>query len=149
MKVRIFSFPFQPSLGGFDTYSLEKFCLDKEVLELNAHFFQQENQAYWTVYVRYRLPLKEKVGTTHAEQLLSEKDQLLLRRLKEYRGEKAKELGWPPFLVFTKDQMMAFVNQKVSTLEGFGPIKGFGAKKTQRFGKDILEIIRAFQTEKS
>ena len=151
MKVRIFSFPFLPDQGGFDTDALDQFCLDKEILELSAHFFQQERQAYWTLYVRYRLPDSGNRASTSKfkDRHLNEKDRLLVRRLKEYRSEKAKELGWPPYLIFTQKQLMDFATQKMTTLEGFGPVKGFGGKRVQRFGKDILEIIKAFKAERT
>ncbi|MEM6767487.1 MAG: HRDC domain-containing protein [Bacteroidota bacterium] len=149
MKVSIFTFPFEPGSGGFDTYPLEQFCLDKHVLEIVPYFFQQENQAYWTVLVRYRLPTPPAAASSKERVLLSEKDQLLAKRLKEWRSLKAKELGWPPYLIFTQHQLMEFVRMKMTTKEGFGPVKGFGTKKIKRFGEDILTIIQAFTAEES
>ena len=70
-----------------------------------------------------------------------------MRRLKEWRSEKAKELGWPPYMVFTDKHLMTFISHKINRKEDFGPIKGFGPKKIQRFGEGILGIIQAFLTE--
>lgn len=146
MKVRIFTIPFLPGSGGFDTHPLEVFCLDKEVLELIPQFFQQENQAFWTVCIRYRLPDSKK-AVRKEEHLLSEKDQLLMQRLKEWRSQKSKELGWAPYTICTQQNMLDFVRYRITTKEGFGSVKGFGAKRIKKYGDDILLIMRAFENE--
>lgn len=142
MNIKIFSFPFNPSYGGFDTTSLEKFCLDKEVMEFVPQFFVRERQAYWTVWIRYREPDSKPASPSNV--LLSERDQLLRERLRSWRSAKAKEIGQPPFVIFNDKQMYELISHKVITKEGFGPIVGFGQKRISKYGKDIINIIKAF-----
>lgn len=143
MQLKIFTFSFQPALGGFDTTILERFCLDKEVFELTAQFFLREGQPYWTVSVRYRVLTSAQDGRRPSPQW-NERDQQLLQQLKSWRSQKAKDLGKPPYLIFTNKQMEDMVHLKVVSKAGFGPIKGFGAKKIDQFGEEILDIIRVF-----
>lgn len=147
MNLKVFTFAYRPELSGFDTEALDRFCLDKEVFEYQSHFFQREGQAHWTICVRYRV-----IGANAPSQPdtdWSERDLLLRRRLKEYRIQQAQQTGKPPYIIFTDRQMDAFIRHNVRQLADFGPIKGFGPKKTELFGADILGIVGAFAEEKA
>ncbi len=144
MNIHIFSFPFEPEISGFDTQVLETFCLDKEVFDIQAHFFLREGQPYWTIYVRYRVSGVRNNQPLTDRQNWNERDRLLMDRLRAWRKQKAGEEGIPAYIVFTNRQMEAFVRQKVIHKSAFGPIKGFGAQKIARYGADIIRIVKAF-----
>lgn len=144
MQLKIFTLPFISALGGFDTTVLERFCLDKEVFELTPEFFLREGQPYWTVCVRYRVLTSARDEKQPAAPQWNEHEQQLVQQLKAWRSQKAKDLGRPPYMIFTDRQMADMVRLKVTSKADFGPIKGFGAKKIDAFGEEILAIIRVF-----
>jgi len=68
--------------------------------------------------------------------------------LKQWRNEKARELNQPVYLVLPQKtivELSALLPQTHSELKA---IKGFGDKKVQKFGVELLEIISDFCAEK-
>jgi hypothetical protein len=55
LKLKIFTFRFSESIGGFDDKPLQEFIADKEVIEFAEHFFIHENTPHLTVIISYRL----------------------------------------------------------------------------------------------
>ena len=54
MKLKLFTFRFSESSGGFDDGTVQKFIEDKEVIECTNHFFVHEKTPYLTVILSYR-----------------------------------------------------------------------------------------------
>lgn len=69
----------------------------------------------------------------------------VLTDLINWRNQQAKSAGFPPFLIATNKQLALMVEQKIKYLKDFELIKGFGAKRTEKYGKQILEIIDSVQ----
>ena len=72
----------------------------------------------------------------------SDLDEGLLDRLKEWRAERARELKVPPFVVFTDATLIAIAEQRPDDPRGLVSISGIGATKVQRFGDDVLAVVR-------
>ena len=73
----------------------------------------------------------------------SDLDEGLLDRLKEWRAERARELKVPPFVVFTDATLAAIAEQRPDDPRGLVAISGIGPTKVQRFGEDVLSVIRS------
>jgi superfamily II DNA helicase RecQ len=150
MEIKIFTFFYRPELEGFDTSALHRFCLDKEVFEVQGHFFLREGRPCWTAWVRYRmagdtnLPLSPSEPGIHWD----ERDRLLIQRLKAWRKEQASQRGIPHYLIFKNRELEMIVREKISTKAGLGDIQGFGRKKVAEFGEGIVQIVQAFLQEK-
>ena len=54
MKLKVFTFQFSESRGGFDDEPLQAFIVDKEVIEYTDHFFIHEKTPHLTVILSYR-----------------------------------------------------------------------------------------------
>ncbi len=67
--------------------------------------------------------------------------------LRSYRTEKAKELGIPPFMIFSQKVLYELVNYLPADSASLKLINGLGSRKIEQFGIDILEIIRDYCTE--
>ena len=65
------------------------------------------------------------------------------RALDNYRKRTARSLGWKPYMVFQKKVMLTIDEEQPDSLEALEGISGLGAAKIDRFGEDILEIVRA------
>lgn len=66
----------------------------------------------------------------------------LARALESYRRRMAKQLACKPFIVFHRKVITAVDRQRPQTLEALAQIPGLGTVKIERFGKDILDLIR-------
>lgn len=77
--------------------------------------------------------------------LLNEDDDELLKKLKLYRNEKAKEEGYSGLkyhYVFSGSTMSSLVEIKPQTTEELFQVKGLGEVKINKYGNDILNIIK-------
>ncbi|MEV4148142.1 ATP-dependent DNA helicase UvrD2 [Amycolatopsis sp. NPDC049691] len=69
-------------------------------------------------------------------------DEGLLERLKSWRGDRARELKVPAFVVFTDATLMAIAEQRPTDEAALVSISGIGATKLERFGAEILGVVR-------
>ncbi|MFJ3763949.1 ATP-dependent DNA helicase UvrD2 [Streptomyces sp. NPDC090082] len=70
----------------------------------------------------------------------SDMDEALYERLRDWRSEQARELGQPPYCVFTDKTLMAIAERVPATDGELASIAGVGARKLDRFGADVLAI---------
>ncbi|MBV6493785.1 MAG: Ribonuclease D [Turneriella sp.] len=140
MAFKIITIPFDKKSRCFFEDVLNEFCLNKIVLTKKIRFFQDQNGAYWTVFLEY----SEVLQKTNAAEALPEADQLLFERLREWRKGKADEKGFPVYVVCNNAQLREIALDKPTTFEGLKKIKGFGQKKVEDYGDEVLKITRAF-----
>ena len=69
-------------------------------------------------------------------------DEGLLAALKAWRMREAREQGVPPYVVFHDSTLAAIAALKPKDLEALGAIGGIGAKKLERYGAALLELLR-------
>ncbi|MEU3271293.1 ATP-dependent DNA helicase UvrD2 [Saccharomonospora sp. NPDC006951] len=74
-------------------------------------------------------------------------DEDLLARLKEWRVERARELKVPAFVVFTDATLVAIAEQRPADDSALVSISGIGATKLERFGAEILAVVKGSDTE--
>lgn len=67
----------------------------------------------------------------------------IARALDNYRKRTARQLGWKAYMVFQKKVMLAIDEQEPKSLEALASISGLGDAKIERFGEDILALVRA------
>ena len=141
MKIKILTIPFDDNSEGFNDEPVNKFCLNKRVHKIETEFFYGNNKIYWTVAVIYDEVVKpsEKI-----KEPLSNSQKLLLKRLKEWRKQKAQKEGFPVFLVTNNAQLEQIIKEKCVTLEHLKTIKGIGKSKIDKYGKEITEIVKNF-----
>jgi ATP-dependent DNA helicase RecQ len=66
----------------------------------------------------------------------------IARALDSYRKRTARQLGWKAYMVFQKRVMLDIDQQEPDSLEALYRISGLGEAKIERFGKDILALVR-------
>ncbi len=66
----------------------------------------------------------------------------LYQALREWRWQKAKAEGVPPYVIAHDAQLAAIADAPPSTPEELTQIKGFGPRKTERYGEEILALVR-------
>ncbi|MFC7967140.1 ATP-dependent DNA helicase UvrD2 [Streptomyces cinereoruber] len=70
----------------------------------------------------------------------SDMDEGLYERLRDWRAERAGELGQPAYCVFTDKTLMAIAERVPATGGELASIAGVGTRKLNRFGADVLAI---------
>ncbi len=141
MPFKIITIPFDDEKEIFLEDSLNQFCLNKKILSRRIEFFNLNGKAYWTVFIEYDTvlePLRDNIDG------LNEADQMLYNRFRQWRQEKAKEQGVPVFIIATNKILQSLTVKKPATFESLKEIKGFGRKKIEKYGKEILDIIKGF-----
>lgn len=96
---------------------------------------------------RCRVCGKQLLGTAatmlgRCETCPSNLDAALFDALKAWRLEKAKELKVPAYVVFSDNTLTAIAEQQPRDDRALVGIPGIGAKKLERFGADVLAVVR-------
>ncbi|KJK42979.1 ATP-dependent DNA helicase [Lentzea aerocolonigenes] len=73
----------------------------------------------------------------------SDVDEELLESLRQWRAGRARELKVPAYVVFTDATLMAIAEQRPTDSAGLVAISGIGASKLDKFGDDVLGLVRA------
>jgi ATP-dependent DNA helicase RecQ len=72
-----------------------------------------------------------------------EVDDELFERLRSWRASTAKSAGVPPYVIFHDATLTAIASAQPTTLDALGGISGIGAKKLERYGEEILGVVRS------
>jgi ATP-dependent DNA helicase RecQ len=70
-------------------------------------------------------------------------DPALFDRLKAWRLEQAREQSVPPYVVFHDATLAAIAAARPSSLHELSAIGGIGAKKLERYGRALLDLLRS------
>jgi DNA helicase-2/ATP-dependent DNA helicase PcrA len=76
----------------------------------------------------------------------SDADPELLEQLRDWRTGRAKDQKVPAYVVFTDATLTAIAEQRPSDTAGLVAIPGIGAAKLDRYGADVLALVRGEQT---
>src|SRR6202035_3408973 len=77
---------------------------------------------------------------------LSIADAQLREYLREWRRNTARDLGVAAFLVLHDTALDALCAAKPSTLVALRAVSGFGDKKVERYGQEILQALQRFDS---
>ncbi len=165
MKCKTFKIYLQDDTRNFEEVKLNKFLEDIIVHQI---FASVVNDELWTVLVFYddeiAAPVKNpgnvkiaaevyqpakplieksiKAETPLAEPvILTPEEEIIYNALREWRNERASRDGVPPYLIAQNDSLMQIAKLQVKTKEEILQIKGFGEKRTDKYGDEILDIL--------
>jgi len=109
LKVHVLTLPFDSELGRFDDEPLRNFLADKELIRSRDHFFTDRGQHYLTMVLTYSYaairPTRRPVRRSKASDrdswrsLLGSSDLPLFNTLREWRGQRARDEGIPPYVI--------------------------------------------------
>lgn len=71
-------------------------------------------------------------------------DEELFAKLRALRLDIARELGKPPYIVFSDKTLRDMVRIRPVTGEQFSQVNGVGALKLEAYGERFMEVIRDF-----
>ena len=76
------------------------------------------------------------------EEIKPIEESVLYKELKEYRLNKSREEKVKPYFLYNNLQLEAIVKAKPKAAEELKDINGFGNVKCEKYGADIIEIIK-------
>lgn len=147
VRVKIMTVPFSPTQEVFQDEVLSSFLENKHIRSIHPQFFQHAGCSYWTVFMEYELVFSE-AETRPVTNNLDNEHQPLFRKLRAWRKEKADKSGTPVFILATNEQLSQIATRRPTTLEALRQIQGFGAKKVEQHGQELIGLVKAF-SEKS
>ena len=68
----------------------------------------------------------------------------LARELENFRRREARKLKWKSYMVFQKRVIIAIDQKRPTTLSELARIPGLGPAKVERFGDDLLDLVRRY-----
>lgn len=69
------------------------------------------------------------------------KNSALFDELKAYRLQMSRQENIKPYYIYNNEQLNDLINKKPKSLDEIKQISGFGEKKTEKYGEDIINII--------
>ena len=94
------------------------------------------------VEMRRTLPRKSKPTKRRAVAPVAGVDAGLFERLRSWRAEQAREQSVPPYVVFHDTTLAAIAATRPRDMDALSMIAGIGAKKLERYGPALLELLR-------
>ena len=150
MQVRVVTLRFDPVLEAFDDSPLQELLKGREVFTIRDHFFVRNGVPYLAVVVTCGLkppveepkPLEKGRGREESwRALVSAEDLPLFNTLREWRAERARREGVPPYIVFTNRQLAAMVRLRPGSFSALGAIDGIGKAKLDNYGRELLALL--------
>lgn len=153
--LKIFTIKYSEKSENFPDSSMSDFLADREVLRWESHFFERKGDFFWTVLVEYEpssAPTPQVQNSLEGrnkkeddyKSILAESDWPLFKRLKEWRGERCKEEGVPPYIICTNIQLARVTVMRPASLNSLQSIDGIGKSKIEKYGKEILQVVASF-----
>lgn len=161
MRVKLLTFRYSATLGGFDETPLVDFLRDKEVIAFREHFYSVNDVPHLSCVVHYqdavvprealeaaretpRRPTdnRRRNGAPDPCEGLDEAERALFNHLREWRASLAHDEGVPPYVILTNKQLVAIIRRRPNSPTALGHIEGLGPGKVKRYGSAILERLR-------
>ena len=151
MLARVLTLRFDQRLEAFDDQPLREFLAQREVLAISEHFFQCNHVPYMAVMVTYALePSTPSSGSRDAVQgrkgvdwraQVGEADLPLFDALRDWRAERGRRDGVPPYMICTNQQLAAMIKARPQSMSKLGTIDGIGKAKLEKYGQEILALL--------
>lgn len=167
MKCKLFKIHLDES-RDFEEAKLNKFL---ENVNVNQVFASVVNNEFWSVLAFYeegsaperKISKSESVverpesfspeKTSEPKEsipepiILNAEEEAIYNTLRQWRSERANQDGLPPYMIAHNDSLMKMAKMRVLSREELLQIKGFGEKKAEKYGDEILEILRGKDVE--
>jgi superfamily II DNA helicase RecQ len=150
MLIKVLCLIFNPANGQFDDSALRQFLKDSEVLSIRDHFFTRNEVPYIALVCRY-FPTRQELDpkltpqgkrTEDWRQTLTESDMGLFNLLRDWRSQRCRKDGLPPYVIFNNQQLAQIVKARPQSLTDLQKVEGVGQAKGEKYGDDILTITR-------
>lgn len=146
MQIKLFHIRLQKEYLNEDQENINRF-LESVVVKKTSSELITGAINFWSIIVFYeeyeemnasKGSSKGNIVTTVEDELTDQEHHVFLA-LKEWRRDKADELGLPAFMICHNSELMSLAKAKPMTIEALSKIKGFGGgQKIAKFGEDLI-----------
>ena len=142
MQFKIFTIPVTDD--GTALEEMNRFLRSHKVLEAEQQLISTKSGAHWHFCIKYLAnaqPESKSQNTSKIDykEVLDEKTFAVFSILREIRKKIAEEAGMPVYAVFTNEELASIAALDEIVPETIKTVKGIGDKKTERFGKRLVE----------
>ena len=165
MRIKLLTFRYSATLGGFDDTALVDFTRDKEVIAFREHFYLVNEVPHLSCVVHYQDAVVPQAALDAAREVapraasrephrfqrrdgapdpcegMSDSERALFNHLREWRSKQAHDDGVPPYLLLTNRQLVEVVRRRPDSPTALGHIDGVGPGKVERYGAAILRCL--------
>ncbi len=154
MLMRVFTLKFSNALDGFDDTHLSEFIKDKTILSLREHFFMHNERPWLAVIAVYEpvcepaLSKRQSKGRSRDEswrELLQDTDMPMFNTLRDWRSERCKRDGTPPYVICNNKQLAQLAISRPQTLSALMQVDGFGKAKAEKYGQEIISVLSSLE----
>lgn len=146
MQIKLFHIRLLKEYLSEDQDNINRF-LESVIVKKTSTELVTGTPNYWSIIVFYeeknssKETLQNKLNVVNEADLADQEHHVFLA-LKEWRRDKADELGLPPFMICHNGELMSLAKAKPATLEALSKIKGFGGgQKVAKFGEDLIAFF--------
>lgn len=119
-------------------------CLKRLESKRDPFRFEKDIKKVADVYIesnKEKSLLKSFIAEDEKENIKDDNKETIRAELKKYRLQKAKSLNYKPYFIFNDQTLEEILSIMPSTLDDLKKISGFGDKKIESYGQDIINII--------
>ena len=148
MQTRFFTVP--ASAPAESEAELNAFLRSHRVLSVRKELVSGPKEgAFWAIAVDYLESGSRPSGKSSIDykEVLSEAEFEVFRRLRELRKRLAEAEGKPVYTVFTNAQLAEIAQRGVDNLEKLREIGGVGEAKAERYGNQVLAVVKEGRNE--
>jgi len=151
LLIKVISLPFNSALGGFDDEEVRDFLKDKELISCRDYLFVKNEIPYLVFVFKYYPAVQDDVGNKTTKKArkeeswkktLSEHEMGLFNLLRDWRYQRCKKDGVPPYIILTNQQLSDIVKKRPQTASDLFKIEGIGKGKVDKYGEEILSISK-------
>jgi superfamily II DNA helicase RecQ len=145
MNIRVVTLRYSETLGGFPEEPLRQVLAGGNVVEQREYFFTHGGVPHLTlVLVMDNSPNGRPSGQTYPRDREDPGDKLpehlqpLYRSLRQWRNDRAKQVGVPSYVIMRNVQLAEICRKLPRTLAALKAIGGVGEATTAKYGQEIL-----------
>lgn len=144
MNIQVFTIRLASEHLLSDQQKLNDFMQQVTFVKSSTHFVASEESPYWSVLLHYETVFgvpEKKIPVQVAD--LTPGAQYVFECLKQWRTEKAETLNVPKFMVCHNSELINIAFHHPKNVAGLKKIKGFGDKKVEKYGEEIISVLSA------
>ncbi len=144
MKIKLFTIPIT-NLSEHEQ-EINKFLNINKIMEFEKQLVTIGNNAYWCVFIKYE-PQSASNNTINKKKIdyvkeLPAEQSKRYEQLRAIRKEIARTEAVNAYVIATNEELAEMTKFKNPTLSDLKKIKGFGNKKAEKYGKQIIEKLQ-------
>lgn len=151
IKHKIFKISLQDPDAG--TERMNAFCSQHAIESVDRQFVPNGDDSFWTFCLKWIDGNDQNVGKVPARRRRKSDavdyqryfdnpdDFALYDELRKLRNELSEKGSFPPYTIFTNEQLAQIVEQRINTKTELGELEGFGKTKMEKYADVFLEKI--------